>query len=230
MLEFELICHLQGAREMLVWNEAVNFLSAAIFAYSQACGGQLGVGILAVTFLVRATMFPLTLRLARASAAQRALMQKIKPELDQIRKRFSKQPERLTQETQRIYERENASPLPLKGCLGNLVQMPVLLALFTAVRRCVQGGGRFCWIGNIAKPDFLLATVVAAITCVTAALGTGTSDQNHAVMIAIPTVLTFVVLLRMAAGVGLYWGVSSLFSLLQSVILYRERVVVERAS
>lgn len=215
---------------MPVWNEAVNLLSAAIFAYSQACAGQLGVGILAVTFLVRAIMFPLTLRLARAAAAQRALMQKIKPELDQIRKRYGKQPVRLTKETQRIYERENASPLPLKGCLGNLVQMPVLLALFTAVRRCVQAGGRFFWIGNIAKPDFLLATIVASITCMTAALGASSSEQNHAVMIAIPTALTFIVLLRMAAGVGLHWGVSSLFNLLQSVILYRERVVAERTS
>lgn len=49
-------------------------------------------------------------------------------------------------------------------------------------------------------------------------------------MIAIPTMLTFVVLIRIAAGVGLYWGVSTLFSLLQSLILYREQVVAERAS
>jgi YidC/Oxa1 family membrane protein insertase len=214
---------------MLFWNELVDLFRAAIFAYSQACGGNLALGIVIVTFLVRAIMFPLTLRLARAAAAQRALMKKLKPELDQIRKRFRNQPERLTQETQRVFQHEGASPVPLKGCLGNLIQMPVLLALFTAVRGCVQAGGRFLWIRNIAKPDVLLASAVAAIACVTAAVGAGSTEQNHAMLIAVPTLLTFFVLLRMSAGIGLYWGVSNLVTLTQTVKIQRERAVAERA-
>ncbi len=216
-------------RDMIVWEQCVDLLRAAIFAYAQACGGNLGIGIVAVTFLVRMAMFPLTLRLARLSAAHQELMRKLKPELDRIRERFRNKPERVVQETQRVFEREGVSPLPLKGCLGTVVQMPILLALFVAVRGCVRAGGRFLWIRNIAKPDFVLTAVVTALTYATVALGASSTDQNKALMIAIPTMITFFVLLRMSAGIGLYWGVSTMVSLFQAVIIHRERLAAERA-
>ncbi|MFC1597731.1 YidC/Oxa1 family membrane protein insertase [Planctomycetota bacterium] len=206
---------------MVVWDQLVDLLRTAIFAYSQACGGNLGIGIVAVTLLVRMAMLPLTLRLARLSAAHQETMRKLKPELDRIRKRFKRKPERLARETRRVFEREGVSPVPLKGCLGTLVQMPVLLALFSAVRRCVRAGGRFLWIRNISKPDFILTLGVAALTYATVSLGVHSADENKTLMIAVSTILTFFVLLKMPAGIGLYWGVSSLVSLLQTAIVRR---------
>jgi YidC/Oxa1 family membrane protein insertase len=215
---------------MLVWGQCVDLLRAAIFAYAQACGGNLGIGIVAVTFLVRMAMLPLTLRLARLSAAHQEAMRKLKPELDRIRKRFKNKPERMAHETKRLFEREGVSPLPLKGCLGTVVQMPVLLAMFSAVRGCVAAGGRFLWIRNIAKPDFVLTLAVTALTYATIALGASSTEHNKALMIAAPTIITFFVLSRMAAGIGLYWGASSLVSLLQAVVIHRERLAAERGS
>jgi len=214
---------------MIVWTDLVDLFRAAIFAYSQACGGNLGWGIMAVTFLVRGVMLPLTLRMARAADAHRKLMQKLKPELEKVQTRYRNDPARLARETRRLYEREETSPLPLKGCLGNLVQMPILLALFQAVRDTVRAGGRFFWIGNIAKPDIFIAAVVTAITGVTAAVSGNAGEQNSLLTIAIPTLLTFVVLFRLSAGVGLYWGVSSLVNLFQAIILRRERLAAERS-
>ena len=80
---------------MLIWDQFVDLLRAAIFAYSQALGGNLSTGIVAVTFLVRMAMFPLTLRLARINAAHQKLVRKLKPELDSIRERFNDNPERM---------------------------------------------------------------------------------------------------------------------------------------
>ena len=215
---------------MVVWDQCVDLLRAAIFAYAQACGGNLGVGIVGVTFLVRMVMFPLTLRLARISAAHQELMRKLKPELDRIRERFRNKPERMRQEMQRVFQREGVSPLPLKGCLGAVAQMPILLALFAAVRGCVPAGGRFLWIRNIAKPDLVLTVAVTALTYATVAIGASSTNQNKALTIAIPAMITFFVLLRMSAGIGLYWGVSSMASLLQTTIIRRERLAAERAS
>ena len=214
---------------MAVWDQLVDLLRVAIIAYSQACGGNLGVGIVAVTFLARMAMLPLTLRLARLSAAHQEVMRKLKPELDRIRARFKNRPERLARETRRVFEREGVSPVPLKGCLGTLVQMPVLVAMFSAVRRCLAPGGRFLWIRNIAQPDLILTFAVTALTYVTVALGVHSTEQNKAMMIAVPTIITFFVLLRMSAGIGLYWGVSSFVSLLQTAIIRRERSAAERA-
>ena len=207
---------------MLIWYQFVDVLRAAIFAYSQACGGNMGVGIVAVTFLVRMAMLPLTLRLARLSAAHQEAMRRLKPKLERIRTRYRGKPGRVAEETRRLFDKEGVSPLPLAGCLRALVQMPVLVGLFSAVRGAAAAGGRFLWIRNIAKPDFLLTIAVAALTYAAVALGAKDVEPNKTWMLLIPMVVTFLVLSRLAAGIGLYWGVSSLVSLLQAAILRRQ--------
>src|SRR5687768_16683913 len=128
---------------MILWEKYVDLLRAAIFAYSQACGGNLGIGIVAVTFLMRMAIFPLTLRLARHAAAHQALMRQLKPKLEEIRARFKNQPKEIATQTQQLFERRGLTAKSLGGCLGTLVQMPILLGLFSAVRGCAAAGGRF---------------------------------------------------------------------------------------
>ena len=207
---------------MAGWEQFIDLFRAAIFASSQACGGNLGAGIVAVTFLVRVAMFPLTLRLARLSATQQELMRRVKPELDRIRMRYKNKPERVVKETQRLLKKEGVSPFPFVGCAGTLVQLPIMLGLFSAVRRCAAAGGRFLWIRNIAKPDLILTIAVTAITSVTVTLGANSTDQNKTLVLLITMVVTIFVLSKTSAGIGLYWGVSSLVSLLQAAIIRRE--------
>jgi len=207
---------------MLVWSEFVDLLRAAIFAYAGACGGNLGMGIVGVTLLVRVAMLPLTLRLARLAASHREAMLRLRLKLDEIRKRYRGKPERLAQATRRLFVKEGVSPLPLAGCLGSLVQMPVLVGLFSVVRRAAATGGRFLWIPNIAKPDFLLAIAVAALTYAAVALGAKDAESSQTVMLFIPAVVTVLLLSRLAAGIGLYWGASSVASLLQAAIVRRQ--------
>jgi len=103
--------------------------------------------------------------------------------------------------------------------------MPILLSLFAAVRRCAAMGGRFLWVRNIAKPDFLLTLAVTAITSATLVVGAHSTEHNRLLMIVVSTVVTLFVLWKMPAGIGLYWGASSLVSLLQALVIRRERVI-----
>ena len=50
---------------MGLWSDIVDVLREAIFAYAQISNGNLACGIMAVTFLARLALLPLTLRLAR---------------------------------------------------------------------------------------------------------------------------------------------------------------------
>jgi membrane protein insertase Oxa1/YidC/SpoIIIJ len=99
--------------------------------------------------------------------------------------------------------------------------MPVFLGLFSAVRKCAAFGGKFFWVQNIAKPDAILALLVAATTCGAVAVTRTTPEQNKALLLLLPAVMTVVALWQLSAGVALYWGVSSLFSLLQATIVRR---------
>jgi len=206
---------------MGLWSDVVDVLREAIFAYAQMSNGNLACGIMAVTFLARLALLPLTLRLARRAARQQEAMRRLKPELDAARAAFRDDPARLANETQRIFAREGLSMIPAAGCLGIIMQTPVLLALYNAVRESTTLGGRFLWIRDISKPDMALAMVVAAITAASMAAGPQPDGlaQQRMVMLALPAVFTLVALWQMASGVGLYWGVSSLVGVAQGLIV-----------
>ncbi|MEM7355443.1 MAG: YidC/Oxa1 family membrane protein insertase [Acidobacteriota bacterium] len=208
---------------MIFWDQAVDFLQSMIFAYAQASGGNLGAGILATSIVVRLALFPLTLRLARLAAAHQEAMRKLQPELDRIRQRFAKKPERIAAESLELFEKNNVSPYPLPGCFGALAQAPIFLAVYSAVQNVVTAGGRFLWIKNLAKPDAWLTLAVAALTYLSVAISvSGTPPQpGRSLVLVLPVVVTVMVLAKASAGVGLYWGVSAAASAVQAYVVRR---------
>jgi YidC/Oxa1 family membrane protein insertase len=205
------------------WNQVVEVLREAIFAYAHVSNGNLGVGILAVSFLARMALFPLTLRLARLAQIHQDRVRRIQPELDAVRARYRNDPRRLAEETRRVFSREHLSMVPLSGLLGGIVQTPVLLALFSAVRQAAAVGGRFLWVANIAKPDVLVGIIVTALAVGSLAAAPQSGGQNRTVIIWLPALFTMIALSKMAAGIGLYWGVSSAVSVVQTLIVRHHR-------
>jgi YidC/Oxa1 family membrane protein insertase len=206
---------------MPLWDQSVEILRESIFAYAQMCNGNLGAGILAVTFLARLALLPLGVRLANAAAAQQRVMARVQPELDVLRKKYKDSPRRLAEETSRVMTRERISPLSLPGCLGSLAQVPVFIALYSGVQQAAKTGGRFLWIRDLAEPDWIVAIAATLFTALATAAGGAVPNQNRSLMLTISVVVTIAALSKMAAGVGLYWGMSSLFSAVQGWAVQR---------
>ena len=206
---------------MVLWSEFVGLFQGAMVLLAQAFGGNMGLAIFVVSLAARAMLLPLTLHLARRSLAHQRLLQALKPKLDALKERFKNDPERSARETMRVFKESNVSPLPWHGLLGALIQWPVFVALFSATRRCLSLGGRFLWIPSIARPDVLLGAVVAVLACLTALVAPNLSDNNRALMIAISVIITFVVVSRMAAGMGLYFAAVSVVGIAQGALLRR---------
>ena len=206
---------------MGVWDQIVEVLRESMLAYAQVCNGNLGYGILIVTFLVRLALLPLTLRLAKAAQAQQRAMQRIQPMLDALRRSHTHNPRRLAEETRRLMEREGVSPVPVAGCVGGLVQLPIFIALYAAVRDLSTIGGRFLWVRDLARPDFLVALLATAFTVAASAAGPTPSPANRNVLLVVTALITALALSKMAAGVGLYWSLSSLFGAAQGWLAQR---------
>jgi YidC/Oxa1 family membrane protein insertase len=204
---------------MALWDQLVGILREAIFAYTLTGHGNIGAGIAIVTLLARLALLPLAIRLARAATAHQALVQKIQPELDAIRKRFKDDPGRVAGEIQRVFKREGISMLPGASIVGTLVPIPVLLALYSAARQAAAAGSRFFWIADIAKPDRALAIIVTALAGAAATAGPQSPTQHRFVTVVLPAAITFFALTNMAAGIGIYWGVSSAVGIAQSLAL-----------
>lgn len=208
---------------MALWDSLVDLMRLLIFTYAQVCGGNLGSGILLASVTVRIVLLPLTLRIAKAASAYQQAMKQLQPEMERIRSKYHDRSDRRAEETQKLFEKHGVSPVPLAGCLGGVLQMPVFVACYSAVRDAATQGGRFLWIANIARPDLALTAIVTAITFGTVAYSSSSmpSQQQRQLMLVLPVAITVIALFKTSAGVALYWGVSSAFGLLQAYLVRR---------
>lgn len=210
---------------MLFWEQAISMLHDAMFGYAQLTQGNLGTGILVVTFVARVLLLPVAVKLGVAAARHQAAMLRLKSELDALREHHKNDPQALHGAMQGLCAREGVSMFPLSTIFGSLAQLPVLLALFSAVKRVAARGGSFLWIRDLARPDLGVALVAAALTLGGALLAPqpqSPADQRW-VIVLIPALVTALTLTQMASGVGLYWGASSAVGILQAVLVARRR-------
>ena len=99
-------------------------------------GGLAAVaGIILVTMAVRLLVSPLTFRALRGQAAQARLT----PEIQRLRQRHAKQPDRLQRELTALYQREGTSTFA--GFAPLLVQWPVFSVLYLLFRSPTVAGG-----------------------------------------------------------------------------------------
>ena len=203
------------------WDQVVEVIRESIFAYAQACNGNLGLGILIVTFLARLALLPLGIRLAKAAQAHQRALARLQPELDRIKARYQANPQKVAEETQRVLAREHVSLIPAAGCIGGLAQVPVFVALYSSVRRAAAAGGRFLWVPNLAAPDRFVAAAATVFTFLAALSGNTVGSQNQRAMMLVSTLVTMIALTKMSAGVALYWAMSSAFGAVQAAVVRR---------
>ncbi len=110
-----------------------------------------GLSIIIMTIIVRLAMSPVTYR----SYVSQVKMKVLRPEIDEINKKFSKDAVKRQQETMSLYSRAGANPM--SGCLPALVQLPVFYALFSffpvafALRQ-----KSFLWADDLSSYDSIL--------------------------------------------------------------------------
>jgi YidC/Oxa1 family membrane protein insertase len=104
-------------------NPMINFL----VILNNVLFSSFGLAIIAFTIIIRLVTFPLTMRQLHSTRS----MQSIQPRIQEINKKFS-DPKRRQEEVMKIYKEAGVNPI---GCLGPmLLQFPVLIALYSAVR------------------------------------------------------------------------------------------------
>jgi YidC/Oxa1 family membrane protein insertase len=206
---------------MEFWNEVVRLLTQGLVVLSNAYGGSLGLAIITLSLAVRLAMLPWTLRLMRHAEEQRRKMEALRPQLEKLRRRFRSDPTRLSEEMLALYRRHGLNPLNPVNLLSALAQIPIMAALSNAIREGIKSGGRFLWVGDLARPDILLTVLVAALASVAAGFAPAASRDARLVTLVVPAVLTGIFMWKLSAGLGLYWAVSSGVGVLQSWAVHR---------
>jgi YidC/Oxa1 family membrane protein insertase len=116
-------------------------------------GGNYGVAIIVLVILVRVLLHPLT----KKSQISMLKMQKLQPEIKKLQAKYADDKATLNQEMMRMYKEHGANPM--LGCLPMLLQLPILIALFTGINATVQlrhAAFLPVWITDMAAPDALI--------------------------------------------------------------------------
>jgi YidC/Oxa1 family membrane protein insertase len=194
----------------------------ALLAYLTQWFGNPGWAIASLSFTVRVALLPLTLHLARRALRQQQLALALKPEMEELRKRFEKNPGKLFEEMGKLHRKHGYTIFDLPTVLGSFAQLPIFLLLYRAIASALNPGERFYWIRNLASPDAWLTLLVLALTATGAYLAPNLSESSRTVLIAMQVTVTLFIIWKLAAGYGLYWASSSAVGVLQSWWLRRE--------
>jgi YidC/Oxa1 family membrane protein insertase len=148
---------------MLDWSLVVDGVRALVFAAAHLFGNSVGSGILAVSVLVRLALLPLTLRAARRAMEHRARIAALKPELERLKRKFCDDRAGLTEATMALYRERGIGVVPQGTVASTLVQLPVGAALYQAFARGLGPKSSFLWVGDLGRPDAILAGVAASL-------------------------------------------------------------------
>lgn len=127
------------------------FLLATLNFFHNSLGAPYWLAIILLTVCVRGLMFPISLK--QTAGAQK--MKEIQPELAELKKKYSDDPQKFALAQRDVFRKHNYNPL--SGCLPILLQMPIFIGLYNALNYSVDLRlAKFLWIDNLAGPDALM--------------------------------------------------------------------------
>jgi YidC/Oxa1 family membrane protein insertase len=182
-----------------------------------------GVVIILFSVLTKMAFYPLTQKSMKSTQD----LQKVQPLLKDLKEKHKDDPQKLQQETMRLYKEHKVNPMG--GCLPLLVQMPVLWALFYVFRMTIEfrGAGFALWIQDLSLPDSppVLPIVMGLSMFIQQKLSPQSADPKMAPMLYIMPVVLTIVFINFPAGLVLYWTINNLLAILQQHLLQKKAAV-----
>jgi len=120
-----------------------------------------GLSIILLVFLVRLLLHPIT----KSSQMSMLKMQKMAPEMERLKKKYGDDKEALAKAQFELAK--SVGPAQFLGCAPMFLQMPIWIALYTALQTefsLRQAPFLFTWIHNLAGPDRLITWDAHAFT------------------------------------------------------------------
>ncbi|MFW5839511.1 MAG: YidC/Oxa1 family insertase periplasmic-domain containing protein, partial [Planctomycetota bacterium] len=136
---------------------SVDFLAIGMMwllqTFSVVALGNWGIAIILLVLLVRLVLHPLS----KKSQTSMAKMQKLGPQVKKVQEKYKDDKATMQKEVMKIYREAGASPF--LGCLPMFLQIPIWIALWTAVRVSVElrhAAFLPVWLTDLSTPDQLI--------------------------------------------------------------------------
>lgn len=217
----------------------VNFILDIIqtlYGFTSSLGiPNYGLAIVIFTVLLKIVMFPLTVKQVNSMKK----MQELQPKIQEIQKKHKDNPQKSQQMVMEIYQKEKVNPFA--GCLPLLVQMPILFALFSALRTFFDPAvhpevnlqhANFLWISNLGEPDLYILPLLAAGATFAQQWFSMVNKNDHTqkTFLYIMPIFMGWISRSFPSGLALYWVVYSVVSAVEHLLIRRNTGVVKEAA
>ena len=214
-----------------------NFLGKFIANY--------GLIILLMTIIIKIVISPLTIKSYKSSAK----MQVLKPEIDQLNKKYPNEKDAMKKQQAMMELYNKAGISPMGGCLPMLLQMPILFAMFRFFPACIDlRQQKFLWADDLSAYDSiwdfgvnipllgdhlsLFALLMAVTMFVYSKMTSGqmSDDPNMAGMkfmsVWMMPIMMFFICNNLSSALSYYYLLSNIITMLQTWYI-RKFVVTE---
>ena len=185
------------------------------------------LAIILISILLKIILFPLMQKQMKSTMN----MQEVQPKLEYLQKKYKNNPEKMNEEVMKLYKEYNINPMA--GCLPLLIQMPILIGLFGALRQYNFDPiehATFFWIPNLAEKDplFILPILVALTMFLQQKISmsaTPSAAENptmKTMLYVMPAMMLFVCW-QMPSGLCLYWAFFSILSIIQQFFMNKQK-------
>ena len=153
--------------------DSINLFFINVLQWIHGWVGNYGWSVVVFTLLIRLCVLPLDIKSRRGMYA----MNRVQPKMQELQKKYADDKDKLNRKMMELYRKEHVSPT--SGCLPLLLQWPILIFMFTAMRvfaneQTIQmllnmKDGieptlqSWLWIKNVFQPDSITASILPAI-------------------------------------------------------------------
>src|SRR5690625_163070 len=211
-----------------------SLLIKSIAGYLQ---GSYGLSIIVITVAIRLVILPFIVKQQKQSQETQEKMKDMKPEMDAIQSQYenNQNKEEQFQKQQalmELYKQHDFNPVKtMAGCLPMIIQMPVLIGFYYAIRRTPEIAEQsFLWF-NLGETDFLLVLLAVVIYYLQARVSLIGLDEKQrgpmALMAYISPVMIGLISFTLPAALPLYWTVGGLFMIIQTLFIKKWSSIVK---
>lgn len=209
------------------------------------------MAIIVFTVLIKSALFPLTLKQIKSQKA----LQDLQPKMEELKKKFKNQKDKLAQATMELYKQEKVNPL--SSCLPVLIQLPFLIVVYQVFRHGLEIESLemlyefvfrpeiinpwFFGIVHLGEPNIYLAVLTGAMQFLQSKMlitkkqptVPGAKDESmmanmNKQMLYFMPVMTIIIGIRLPSGLILYWLTTTVLTVGQQYLFLRKKKAGEQ--
>lgn len=186
--------------------------------------GDYGIAIVMITLAIKLLLLPLNIKQRAQLEKQKEVSQKVA----EIQKKYANNQNKMNEELQKVYAENGLASF---GCLSTLIQMPIMIGLYHGIRNVITEDATSVllpWVSSLLVSDTtrilpiatLLLQVLPMLFPYMRCFEKKQMQKTPMGTIVMLLVMNGLFVFMIPSGVGLYYFVSSLFTVIKQFIFH----------